>query len=359
MEKKHDIEAILSEQKVAIDKVIEQWLPRHFEQASVERLCGVARYAYDVEGVTEAIAKPMWDILDRGGKRWRPVLLFLIAEALGGAEAVQRVRDLVVICEVVHNGTLVVDDIEDDSKVRRGKECVHLLYGVDIAVNAGNAMYYLPTTVFKELRGKVEDGKLLQAYELYCQEMSNLHIGQGLDIWWHRGGGTPTGDQYLQMCAYKTGTLARLSAKLSALFSGGSQQQIEAVGHFAEAVGVAFQVQDDILNLVGETLAATKGGYGEDIHEGKRTLMVLHCLEVAPAPDAARLKAILAEHPTDQAVIDEAIAIIKRSNSIEYAAERAKTLVLDAWNQIEGTLPPSEAKDKLQAFAHFLVDRTI
>eukprot|EP01089_Gocevia_fonbrunei_P009137 TRINITY_DN210_c0_g1_i1.p1 TRINITY_DN210_c0_g1~~TRINITY_DN210_c0_g1_i1.p1 ORF type:complete len:399 (+),score=114.54 TRINITY_DN210_c0_g1_i1:39-1199(+) len=352
-----NIEKLLTEQRKDIDAVIEKWIPRKFDQQSLELLCGKARYAYDAESATAALSVPIWDILDRGGKRWRPVLLFLIAEALKGD--MEKIKDLLVICEVVHNGTLAVDDIEDSSETRRGKKCLHLIYGVDVAINAGNGMYYFPTIVFKHLRGKVPDSTLLSAYELYCQEMINLHFGQGFDIWWHGGKKNPTIDQYLQMCAYKTGTLARLSAKLSALFSNGTPQQIEAIGKFAEAIGVGFQIQDDILNLVGDKLAATKGQHGEDIHEGKRTLMVLHSFDVAPKHESKRLEEILNAHPTDQKIIDEAIAIINKNGSIKFAAQKAKEIVTVAWKELEAVLPPSEARDKLEAFANFLVDREI
>lgn len=351
------MEELLNEKKDEIDQAIAKWLPRVLDDKALEFLCGKPRYTYDTESATCAIAEPMWDILERGGKRWRPVLLFLVAEALGASP--EKVRDLVVICEVVHNGTLVVDDIEDDSEVRRGKKCLHLIYGVDVAINAGNAMYYLPTVVLRELNGKVPAEQLVKAYELYNQEMINLHFGQGFDIWWHKGKKKPTVEQYLQMCAYKTGTLARLSAKLSALFAGGNAEQIEALAKFAETIGVGFQIQDDILNLVGVKLAQTKGQYGEDIHEGKRTLMVLHALDNAPEEEARRLEEILNAHPTDQTIINEAIAIIEKNGSIEYARKKAKEIVSAAWNDVAGVIAPSPAKDKLQAFANFLVERDI
>jgi geranylgeranyl pyrophosphate synthase len=159
------------------------------------------------------------------------------------------------------------------------------------------------------------------------------------------------------MCAYKTGTLARLSARLSALFAGGTKEQVEALSKFAESIGVAFQIQDDILNLVGARLAETKGQYGEDIHEGKRTLMVLHCLDTAPPEDAKRLEEILNQHPTEQAIINEAIALIEKSDSIAYARNYARGMIREAWAQVEQVLPTSGAKDKLKAFADFLVER--
>lgn len=283
--------------------------------------------------------------------------MLLISEALG--KSAEDVKDFVVLCEVIHNGTLVIDDIEDASEVRRGGPCLHLMFGVDVAVNAGNAMYYLPTVVMRELRGKLPAETLISAYEIYCREMLNLHFGQGYDIWWHNGKKNPSPDEYLQMCAYKTGTLARLSAKLASLLAGASSEQVEAIGKFAETIGVAFQIQDDILNIVPGKVARTKGQLGEDIHEGKRTLMVLHCLETASEEKAKRLEEILNSHPEDQAIIDEAIDIIKENGSIEFAQQRGRDLIKSAWEDVAGVLDDSPAKDKLKAFADFLMERDV
>jgi len=231
--------------------VIEKLLPRTFTQETMKHYFGEPQYAYDVQGATNALLVPMWDLLDRGGKRWRPVLVALIAEILDGKDDI--VLPAAFLCELVHNGTLCVDDIEDDSKMRRGKPCLHLIYKVDLSINVGNAMYFMPLAQFRDLhRNKlVSTEVLLRAYELYSEEMTNLHLGQGLDIWWHQGHSMPNDQQYLQMCAYKTGVLARLSARLAALFSGASEEVIHQVGLFSEAIGVAFQIQDDLLNISG------------------------------------------------------------------------------------------------------------
>jgi geranylgeranyl pyrophosphate synthase len=84
----------------------------------------------------------MYDLIDRGGKRWRPALCFFVAEAFG--YDIDLIMEIAAFCEIVHNATLVIDDIEDDSQVRRDKKCVHLLYGIDIAINAGMFMCYAP-----------------------------------------------------------------------------------------------------------------------------------------------------------------------------------------------------------------------
>lgn len=340
-------------------EAIEKFLPRTFTTEKLIHFFGQARYAYDVESATDSLLKPMWDLLDRGGKRWRPVLVMLFVEALGGNKDVA--LPMAYLCELVHNGTLCVDDIEDDSKLRRGKDCVHLIYGVDVAINAGNAMYYFPLAELREMRRKnvLPAETLLRAYELYGEELTNLHLGQGLDIWWHSNHGTPKEDTYLQMCAYKTGVLARLSARLAALLSGATEETIKHVGVFAESIGVAFQIQDDLLNLTGEEFAAKIAVVGEDIHEGKRTIMVLHTFDNAPKEEADRLLEILKLHTNDEALIKEAIAIMKKNGSFEYAASVAKKLVVDAWANVEQHLPDNAAKTKLKVFADYLISRDI
>lgn len=121
------------------------------------------------------------------------------------------------MCEIVHNGTLMIDDIEDSSSTRRGKPCLHLLYGTDITLNAGNFMYYAPM-LYLQRSSTYSRAQVQKMGEIYVQEMVNLHIGQGWDILWHNleklGGNYPTEHQYCQMAAHKTGVLARLSVRL-------------------------------------------------------------------------------------------------------------------------------------------------
>eukprot|EP01125_Pyxidicula_operculata_P022045 TRINITY_DN8843_c0_g1_i1.p1 TRINITY_DN8843_c0_g1~~TRINITY_DN8843_c0_g1_i1.p1 ORF type:complete len:367 (-),score=94.72 TRINITY_DN8843_c0_g1_i1:79-1179(-) len=353
------IDDIFEQYVPKIQTTIERYLPRTFDEPSLKKLFGEARYAYDAESATGALLTPIWDLLDRGGKRWRPVLVSLIAENLGGKDDL--VLPAAYLCEIVHNGTLAVDDIEDDSKMRRGKPCLHLIYNVDVAINAGNAMYFFPLAELRELnqRKLISAETLVRAYELYSEEMINLHLGQGLDIWWHSGKKNPNSQEYLQMCAYKTGVLARLSARLAALLSGGNEEIIKQVGNFAEAIGVAFQIQDDLLNIAGEEFASKIAVMGEDIHEGKRTLMVIHSLEKAPKEKSDRLLEILNMHTNDEKLIKEAIEIMKSTNSLDYAAGVAKEIIKKAWTDVEAVLPNNEARDKLRVFADYLVDRKI
>ena len=113
------------------------------------------------------------------------------------------------------------------------------------------------------------------------------------------------------MCAYKTGTLARMAAKMAAVLAGAEPKLVEKLGRFAETIGVAFQMQDDILDLTGQEFAKSKGCVGGDITEGKRSLLVIYTLQIANVTDKKRLIEILNMHTFDQKLRDEAIALIE------------------------------------------------
>lgn len=355
-----DIEELLEEKAPLIDKTIEKYIPRKFSEKAVLFKVNPPRHSYNVETLNKAVAEPIWEFLDRGGKRWRPVLFLLICEAMGKKPA--DYLDFAIIPEVVHNGTLIVDDIEDESELRRGKPCSHEVYGVDIAVNAGNTMYYLPLLPLMEKRETIQPKKLRDLYEVYTQEMINLSMGQAMDIAWHKGianADNLSEEDYLQMCAYKTGTLARMAAKLAAVLTDANNELVGKLGRYAESIGIAFQMQDDVLDLTGKEFAKKKGGLGQDITEGKRTLMVIHTLQKANSPDRKRLIQILNMHSTDQTLRDEAISIIQKSGAIEHVKILAAQIVEESWMDVEELLPESEAKEKLRAFAKFLIKRNV
>ncbi len=354
------IEKFLEEKARVLDKVIEKYIPREFDESSLLFKLSPPRHECNLEALNKAIAEPIWEFLDRGGKRWRPALFLLVCEALGGDP--KEFLDFAIIPEVIHNGTLVTDDVEDGSDFRRGKPCTHKLFGVDVAINVGSGMYYLPLLTLMKNKEKLSAEKRSKIYEIYAEEMMNINLGQATDIAWHKGWANADEipeEQYLQMCLYKTGTLARMAAKMAAVLADAGDDVVEKIGRFAGAAGVAFQIQDDILDLVGEKFAEKKGGLGKDITEGKRTLMIIHALKKANPADRKRLIDILNMHTDDQKLRDEAINIIKKYGSIKYAKEFAQNMVKKSWKEIEKLLPPSEAKEKLRAFANYLVEREI
>jgi len=355
-----DVKKMLEEKKSIIDKVVEKFVNRNITKDSLNFMTGTPRYEYNTEAIQKAIADPIWDFLDRGGKRWRPTLFLLMLDAFGLKP--EDYYDFVVLPELIHNGTIMVDDIEDMSEERRGKPCSHKIFGIDIAINAGYSMAYIPLLSLLKNKGELDSETLIRLYEIYSEELIKVHFGQAMDIAWHKGianADNLTEKEYMQMCAFKTGTLARLSARMAAVLAKRSNEEVESLGKFAETIGVAFQIQDDILNLSGEEFVKGKGGFGEDITEGKRSLPVVYTLQKANPEDKKRLLEILNMHTTDQNLRNEAIEIIKKYGSIEKAKEKAKTMVKEAWEEVDKLLPESEAKEKIKAFAYYLIERKI
>ncbi len=345
--------------KPEIDKIIEKYLPSKVTQEWLEFTFGKPRYKYNVEASQKAIIDPIRDFLDRGGKRWRPVLFLLIAEAVGGD--IEKLKEFVVIPEIIHNGTIMIDDVEDMGELRRGKPCTHKIYGEDIAINAGNFMYYNPLLSFAKNRDMFKPEVLVRAYEIYIQEMLNLSFGQASDIYWHKGNVKIEEEEYMQMCAYKTGCLSRLSAKLAVILSGGDDELASRIGKVAETIGVAFQIQDDILDidLKGEDREKFGKVFGNDIKEGKRTLMVIHTLENANEEDKKRLTEILDKHTDDMDEREEAILIIRKYGAMEYSKKKAKEIVENTWKEVEPLLEENNAKDLLKEFVYYLIERDV
>jgi len=343
-----DFKNLLGTNAEEVNKRLADFLPENIDKAWLDK--NVGRGEYDIKAVNEFLTKPIWDFLRRGGKRWRPLLMFLSCEAVGGNA--KQISDFAVVPELIHNGTLIVDDVEDSSLIRRGKPSLHISYGVDLAVNAGNMLYYLPLLIVKN--SKISDDKKIKVYELINNEMLKLHFGQGTDIYWHKIKNESVSEQqYFSMCANKTGTLARLAAKLGGIVGGAGDEQVNALGNFAETIGVAFQIQDDVLNL--------KGGLGkdvgEDITEGKMSLPIIKTLAAANETDKSRILQLLRKHSNDKNEIDEVINLINRYGSLSYSVAAAKNIVEKSWQELDALLKPSEAKNKLQQLADFMVDR--
>lgn len=354
-----EINAFLENIAKQIDKKIEEYIPRSLEENSHVFTLIPPRYKPNIEALNKAISEPVWEFLDRGGKRWRPAMFLLVLEALGGDP--EKYFDYSIITEVIHNGTIIVDDVEDDSELRRGRPCIHRLFGIDIAVNLSNTLFFLPMLVLVKNMDLIPLESVNRIYEIFAQEMINLSFGQAIDIAWHKDLIPPglTEEQYFQMSIYKSGSLARMAAKIPAVLANAENEVIMSLEKIAESVGVSFQIQDDILDIEGEEFSKGKGGLGMDITEGKKSLLVIHALNKANSKDKNRLMSILGRHTKDKKLINEAIVILKRYGAVDYASKVAKRLNRESLEEIDKIFSPSEAKDKLITLVTYLFERKL
>lgn len=354
-----DIMDYLAETAKMVNEEIKKYLTDTTSKRYLGVLLGRSKYAYDTMAINKAIVEPAVYLLGRGGKRWRAVFLLTVIEALG--KDPKNYIEFSIIPEVIHNGTIIHDDIEDGSEMRRGGDAVHIKYGVDIALNLGDFMFFLPMIALLD-SDKLDRNTKIKMLETYQRDMLKLSIGQATDIAWHRSMVSPrdvTEAQYLQMAYSKTGVLASMAAKMGAILAGADDTTIDAVGHFGSTIGVAFQLQDDLLNMTEGGLADMKGGIGEDITEGKVTLLAIKAIERADPVDKKRFVDILSSHTKDQNEINEAIEIIKKYKSDEYTTELSLKLLKEAWSNVDKLIHDSPAKEHLKGIAEFMIKRSI
>ncbi|PKQ15071.1 MAG: polyprenyl synthetase [Actinobacteria bacterium HGW-Actinobacteria-7] len=296
---------------------------------------------------------PLAAYSNNAGKRHRPLICLLACEAVGGDPDIA--RNAAASVEHFHTAALIHDDIEDSSLTRRGEPCMHIAEGEGLAINAGDLALSLVTGAVVDDPGLDDSTKLKVLHELV--EMTTRTIeGQALDIGWARDGRFDlTVEDYLTMANHKTAFYSgAVPLAIGAIIGGGRDQQIAALRAFGMAAGLAFQIQDDVLNLVG-TREATKKDFRSDITEGKRTLVAVHALHHATERD--RLLAILSAHETDIAVLAEAVGIMTEAGSIEFANRYACDLVISAKSELETELERGRARDLLLSMADFFIKR--
>jgi geranylgeranyl diphosphate synthase type I len=349
---------VLAEWRPVVDETIAELLPRRIDDDYLSESFGVPTYRYHPEAVQAALADPIWELLDRGGKRWRAVLFLLIVDAFG--DDPEAYLPYACVPEILHNGTIIVDDVEDEAQKRRGEPALHHDHGTDIALNAGNAMYFVPLKVISRNSGDLSVRQRLAAYEMLTHELNRTHLGQGMDIRWHNQKEVVVDEeQYFEMCACKTGCLARIVARLAAIVTDQPEPVEERIARYAEEMSIAFQIGDDILDIENTLDRAGDFGkqFGNDIREGKKTLMVIHAAENAPAERVARLEEILWAADNDDEEILEAIDIMQSTGSVEFAREAARDLAASARGHLDDLDLDPGPEDHLREFTRFVVER--
>ncbi len=293
----------------------------------------------------------VWDLLDRGGKRFRPALTFLACECVGGKrdEAVGAAAAV----ELLHNMTLIHDDIEDQSELRRGKPCIHRIYGIPTAINAGDAMLIKVFEIANS--SKIPEDRRQKLVAKIAERAYGITWGQAFEFsLWDRKQFTE--DDVIRLLRYKTGALTGLSTEAGAIAGGGSQEQLESLSEFGETVGIAFQIVDDILNVTGDVKKYGKEIAG-DIREGKKTVMAAHLLRTGSPKDKKTFAKLLGKKTINKEEIRKAIGLYEKYGSIKYAKTQAKSYLESAMKALN-RLQTCEARSNLSSLAEFLVSRS-
>ena len=296
---------------------------------------------------------PLLKFSRNGGKRHRPLICFAACMAVGGDP--QRAISSAAAIEHFHTAALIHDDIADEAELRRGEPCLYMTEGMGLAINMGDlGLQLVNGTVVKD--PLLEDSVKVRVLTELIDMTRRTIEGQALDIGWARDGRYDIApEDYLIMATCKTAHYSgAVPLAIGAIIGGGSETQIEGLRNYGLDTGLAFQIQDDLLNLVGKT-ESTKKGFRDDITEGKRTLMVVHALQNSTQRD--RLVGILSSKTTDHDALVEAVSIMRESGSVEYARNYAENLTSIAKNRLVGVIDASPARDLLVSMADWFVNR--
>jgi geranylgeranyl diphosphate synthase type II len=313
---------------------------------------------------TELHHQMMQEYAKRAGKSLRPTLCIESCGALGGNP--KDAYRVAAALEIFQQWILMHDDVEDDSDERRGKPAIHKMYGVPLAVNAGDALHIRMWEFLFEEKNSHKPAKVFEILDEFAAMATRCTQGQTMDVGWvSRNEWNLDYSDYLRMCELKTAGYTFVTpVRLGAIIANADKSIFPIIDRLGFKIGVVFQIQDDILNLVGEEEKYGKEIAG-DLWEGKRTLMLIHLLKNASVSDKKEFLEIMSKsrHQKTEKEIEKVLAMIKKYKSIEYAKGVAADLSNESKKIFNNELAPlmkeSSHKQFFVDIADFIINREV
>lgn len=277
------------------------------------------------------------------GKMLRPMLVLLSGKAAG--ELTDAHVTIATVVEMVHMATLVHDDVLDEAELRRKGATINHLRGNEAAVLLGDYLISHSYHLCSGLDAQLASRTIARTTNEVCEgELLQIHHRNNIEL-----------DEatYIEIITRKTASLCATCCQLGAMFAGASKEVVEQLETYGRSLGIAFQIQDDILDIVGEVETVGKT-LGIDVEKGKMTLPMIHFLRTAPAEHRALLRSLLESRDVDKT--ERIRNLILPSQSVQYARDRAHQLVDRARTSLS-ELPDTEARRVLDVMAEFVVSR--
>jgi len=317
-----------------------------------------SKYSTEVDFHFQIIA----DYPERKGKYVRPALVLLTAEAMGFPQN-KAIRTAAAM-EVSENWILNHDDIEDDSLERRGKPTLHRIYGKELAINAGDGLHILMWKILRDNEEIIGTKKTLAVIDEFYQMLNRTVLGQTIEMKWTQENKTDLADEdVLLILESKTGyyTIAG-PMRLGAILAGANQDQLDRLYQFGKIMGYCYQITDDLLDLTSD-FAGLKNQIGNDIYEGKRTIMLVHLLRTIKGKDKQKLMAIIKKtrEEKSEAEVKWVIEMMEKYGSLAHGREMLAKFITQAkeyFNQRLDFLSCQPARDQIRAFIDFVAQRT-
>ncbi|HKR48002.1 MAG TPA: polyprenyl synthetase family protein [Pseudonocardiaceae bacterium] len=283
-------------------------------------------------------------LVDAGGKRFRPLFTLLASQFGSDQEATADVVRAAAVVELVHLATLYHDDVMDDATMRRGAASANARWDNTVAILTGDFLFAHASRLVADLGP--------EAVRIIACTFAELVTGQMRETLGPVSGDDPVA-HYLAVIAEKTGSLIATAGRYGAMFSGASQERIDALRRFGAKIGIAFQISDDIIDIASPAAQSGKTP-GTDLREGVRTLPMLYALT---EPGVDRLHVLLAGPLTDDTLIAEALNLLRSSPGLDRAAVALRSYTDSARAEL-AVLPPGPARDALFSVTTYLLART-
>jgi len=288
------------------------------------------------------------------GKRLRPILCLLACESLGGQW--KRAVPIAASVELVHNFSLIHDDIQDSSRERRGRPTVWSIWGLPQGINVGDGMHALALSSLLRLEKRgIPHEKTVKAASILGEASLRLCEGQYLDLNFENRLDIKVND-YLTMISGKTAALFQCSLEAGSLMATDNESLIARMRGFGHALGMTFQVHDDILGIWGDEKATGKPS-ASDIQMRKKTLPVVYALNKAKDEDRERLHRTYRKKRISFADVDEVLKLLNKLDARAYAQEISTNYYNDALSELNGLEISQTAREELDAVAAFLFNR--
>lgn len=346
-------------------RAVDQLIPARLSNDDLVRLFASERHADHMDGVdpeqlSTVLTRPIRDIALRGGKAWRSFALLASLDMVGGDS--EKHRHWLAFPELLHSGSLILDDVQDRSELRRGGPSLHRMIGEPLAINAGSACAYLALLV--GLKDEMTADVRVRVHEEFFQALRAAHAGQALDI---------AGLHHLMPVVVESGAGALLEERVRAIhrlksaippaalaraavhIAGGTRAQEVALDQLFDAFGVAFQGMDDVLNLRG--FEGNLKDRGEDVAEGKVTAPVAKAMSRLDLAGRRELWSILDAAPRERAKIDRAIALMESCGAIDAVEQEARSLIETTWQRVAPVFDDTLSKLMIRAFGWYILER--
>ena len=298
------------------------------------------------------LSDAMMHLIQGGGKRLRATLPWLVGKAVGDSHS--GLLDIGAAIEIVHNFTLVHDDIMDDDDTRRGLNAVHIEYGLPTAINAGDAMLAIAFERLVSAKG-LDNKDVAAMVNRLAWMVRRVSEGQQLDIEFEDRIAVSEED-YFEMIEGKTAVMFLTCAEIGSRMSGADDETIQCMADWGLAVGLCFQLMDDLIDVLSDSDTLGKPA-GSDLAQGKRTLMVIHALSQEDSQSQRDLLAVLGKgESATQQEIDIGLKALDDLGSIQYARERAEMYHSNAHAQLD-RLPQSPALIALRELTDYQLKR--